>query len=86
MELTYIQDLAIQAKVAQVIGAKAFDRVFAGVRFAETEGPLLCAYASNEESAAEIEDDFSLLIANIASRILNHQVELVVAVPKVPIN
>jgi hypothetical protein len=83
MELTYTQDLAVQAKVAQVIGAKVFDRVFAGVRFAETDGPLLYVYARNEECAADIEDDFSLLIANIASRILNRNVELVVVLPKV---
>jgi hypothetical protein len=83
MELTYTQDLAIQAKVAQVIGAQVFDRVFAGVRFAEAEGPLLYVYARSEECAADIEDDFSLLIANIASRVLDHQVELVVVLPKV---
>jgi hypothetical protein len=83
MELTYVQDLAIQAKVAQVIGAKVFDRVFSGVRFAEAEGHLLYVYASNEECAAEIEDDFSLLIADIASRVLNYDVELVVVLPKV---
>lgn len=83
MELTYTQDLAIQAKVASVIGAKVFDKVFAGVRFAETDGPLLYVYARNEECAADIEDDFSLLIANIASRVLNYDVELVVVLPKV---
>jgi len=48
LELTYIQDLAIQAKVASVIGANVFDRVFAGVRFAETDGPLLYVYPSRE--------------------------------------
>jgi hypothetical protein len=83
MELTYTQDLAIQAKVASVIGANVFDKVFAGVRFAETDGPLLYVYARNEECAADIEDDFSLLIANIASRVLNYDVELVVVLPKV---
>jgi hypothetical protein len=40
-----------------------FDRVSAGVGFAEIDGPLLCVYSRDEESAAEIEDDFSLLIA-----------------------
>jgi hypothetical protein len=83
MELTLIQDFAIQARVSAVIGATVFDRVFAGVRFAETDGPLLYVYARNEECAAEIEDDFSLLIADIASRILNREVELVVVLPKV---
>jgi hypothetical protein len=83
MELSIVQDYAIQARVAAVIGATVFDRVFAGVRFAETDGPLLYVYAKDEASTAEIEDDFSLLIADIASRILKREVELVVVLPKV---
>jgi hypothetical protein len=83
MELTLTQDFAVQARVASVIGATVFDRVFAGVRFAETDGPLLYVYARSEASAAEIEDDFSLLIADIASRILKRGGELVVVLPKV---
>jgi hypothetical protein len=83
MELSIIQDCAIQARIAAVIGATVFDRVFAGVSFAETDGPLLYVYARDEQSSAEIEDDFSLLIADIASRILQRDVELVVVLPKV---
>jgi hypothetical protein len=64
MELTQDQDYAIQARLAAIIGASVFDRVFAGVRFAETDGPLLYVYSRDEESAAEIEEDFSLLIAD----------------------
>ncbi|MET0407355.1 MAG: hypothetical protein ABW006_03200 [Hyphomicrobium sp.] len=83
MELTLIQDFAIQARVAAVLGAHVFDRVFAGVRFAEVDGPLLYIYARDELAAAEIEDDFALLIVDVASAILRHQVELVVVLPKV---
>src|ERR1700753_679257 len=83
MELNLIQDYAIQARVASVIGATVFDRVFAGIRFAETDGPLLYVYAKDEQNAGEIEDDFSLLIADIASQILKREVELVVVLPKV---
>jgi hypothetical protein len=83
MELTLMQDFAIQARIAAVIGAVVFDRVFAGVRFAETAGPLLYVYSRDEQSAAEIEDDLSFLIADIASRILKREVELVVLLPKV---
>jgi hypothetical protein len=79
MELTRTQDFAIQARVAAVIGAT----VFAGIRFAETDGPLLYVYSRDEESAAEIEDDFSLLIADVASRIVKRAVEMVVVLPKV---
>jgi hypothetical protein len=66
-----------------VLVAIVFDRVFAGVKFAETDGPLLYVYAKDEQSAAEIEDDFWLLIADVASRILKREVELVVVLPKV---
>jgi hypothetical protein len=83
MELSLVQDYAIQARLAAVIGASVFDRVFAGVKFAETDGSLLYVYARDEPSAADIEDDFSLLIADVASRILKREVELVVVLPKV---
>jgi hypothetical protein len=83
MELSLVQDYAIQARLAAVIGATVFDQVFAGVKFAETDGPLLYVYAKDESCAADIEDDFSLLIADVASRILKREVELVVVLPKV---
>ena len=83
MELSDIQDYAIQARIAAVIGANVFDRLFAGVRFAEIDGTLLYVYSRDEESAAAIEDDFSLMIADVASRILKREVELVVVLPKV---
>ena len=83
MQLSDIQDYVIQAKVAQVIGATEFDRVFAGVRFAETDGPLLYVYARDEDAAADIEDDFALLIADIAGRLLREKIEVVVVLPKV---
>jgi len=83
MNLTDIQDFAIQARVAAIVGATEFDRVFAGVRFAEVEGPLLYVYAQDEATAATIEDDFSLLIADIASRILKQEIEVVLVLPKV---
>jgi hypothetical protein len=46
--------------MALIVGAKTFDRLFAGIRFDETDGPLLYVYAEDEETAAEIEDNFAL--------------------------
>jgi hypothetical protein len=83
MDLTDIQDCAIQARVAAVLGASEFDRVFAGIKFAEVDGPLLYVYAKDEGTAAEIEDDFALLIADIAGRILKQEIDIVVVLPKV---
>jgi hypothetical protein len=83
VQLTEIENLAIQARMALVLGAKRFDRLFAGVRFDETDGPLLFAYAKDEETAAEIEDNYALHIAIIASGILNREIEIVLVLPKV---
>jgi hypothetical protein len=83
MKLTKVQDQAIQARMALLVGAETFDRLFAGIRFDEVDGPLLYVYARNEDVATEIEDEFSLHIAIVASRIVEQQVELVVVMPKV---
>jgi hypothetical protein len=82
MQLTTVQDLAIQARMALVVGAKTFDRLFAGIHFNEADGPLLYVYAK-DETAAEIEDNFSVHIAMIASGILKQEIEVVVVSPKV---
>jgi hypothetical protein len=52
MHLTEVQDQAIQARMALVVGAKKFDRLFAGVRFDEVDGDILFVYAKNEMRGA----------------------------------
>ena len=49
----------------------------------EVDGYLLYVYAKNEATAAEIEDDFAPLIADIARRILRQEIDVVVVLPKV---
>ena len=83
MHLTLIQDQAIQARMALIVGAKTFDRLFAGIRFGEVDGPILYAYAKDEESAEEIEDKFSLHISIIASKIVGREIEVILVLPKV---
>jgi hypothetical protein len=50
MQITEVQDQAIQARMAFIVGAKTFDRLFAGIRFDEADGPLLYAYAGTKRS------------------------------------
>jgi len=69
--------------MALVVGAETFDRLFAGVRFDETDGPLLYVYARDEDTAAEIEDNYSLHISIIAAKITGCAIELIVVLPKV---
>ncbi|HXI04733.1 MAG: hypothetical protein ACRC1G_01090 [Bradyrhizobium sp.] len=69
--------------MALMVGAETFDRLFAGIRFAEAEGGLLYVYARDEETAADIEDDHALDISIVASAILKQRIEVVVVLPKV---
>ena len=44
---------------------------------------MLYAYAKDEQSASEIEDEYSLHISIIASQILRQDIDVVVVMPKV---
>ncbi|MET4390905.1 hypothetical protein ABIB73_006691 [Bradyrhizobium sp. F1.4.3] len=81
--LTPVQDQAIQALMAGVVGAETFDRLFAGIRFDKIDGTMLYAFAKDEEIASDIEDGYSLYIASVAARVLKRQVDIVVVMPKV---
>ena len=82
-KLTLVQDQAIQALMAGVVGAETFDRLFAGIRFDKVDGAMLYAFARDEEIASDIEESYSSYIAAVASRVLKTQVEIVVVMPKV---
>ena len=83
MNLTDVQDQAIQPRMALIVGAKTFDRLFAGVRFDEVGGDLLFVYAKDENCAAQIEDTYALHISIIATDILKRDVGIVLVLPKV---
>jgi hypothetical protein len=82
MHLTSVQDQAIAARMALIVGGATFDRLFAGVRFDEVEGDVLYVYAKDEEAAAEMEDTFALHISIIATDILKREVGIVLVLPK----
>ncbi len=82
MHLTIIQDQAITATIALIVGANTFDRLFAGIRFDEVDGDILFVYARNEECAAEIEDNFALHISIVATDILKREIGIVLVLPK----
>ena len=82
MQVTPVQDQAITARMALVVGGATFDRLFAGVRFDEVDGDILYIYAKDEEAAAEMEDNFALHISIIATDILKREVGIVLVLPK----
>jgi hypothetical protein len=82
MKLDPVQDQAIAARMALIVGGAAFDRLFAGVQFDEVDGDLLYVFAKDEETAAEIEDNFALHISILATDILKHEIGIVLVLPK----
>jgi hypothetical protein len=83
MHLTEVQDQAIQACMAFIVGSNTFDRLFAGVRFDEVDGDLLFVYAKDENCAAQIEDNYTLHISIVATDILKRDIGIVLVLPKV---
>ena len=68
--------------MALIVGGATFDRLFAGVRFAEVEGDILYVFTKDEATAAEMEDTFALHISIIATGILKREVGIVLVLPK----
>ncbi|WP_040308253.1 hypothetical protein [Afipia felis] len=83
MKLSVVQQQAIEARMALIVGAEQYNRLFLGFQCTELEGDILFVDALDEDCAAEIEDRFSLHIAIIAAEILGADVASVVVLPGV---
>jgi hypothetical protein len=82
MHLKLAEDQAIAARMALIVGADNFDRLFRGIQFDEFDGTVLYVYAADEYRAAEIEDTFSLHISTIAGGILKCEIPIVMVLPQ----
>jgi hypothetical protein len=54
--------------MALIGGDARFDRLFAGIRFDEVDGDMLNAFAKDEETAAELKDNFALPLLHYRER------------------
>ncbi|RXG96102.1 hypothetical protein [Bradyrhizobium vignae] len=81
MMVTDVQDQAIAARMALIVGADRFDRLFRAVRFDQVDVDILYVYARDEDAAAEMEDEFALHISIIASKILDREINVVLVLP-----
>jgi hypothetical protein len=81
MKLNEIQQQAVQARMAQIVGAENYDRMFTGVSFSEVADRILYAFAPTEDQAAEIEEKFALHLSIVASQISGLPVEFVQVLP-----
>jgi hypothetical protein len=82
MKISLVEDQAIAARMALIVGADNFDRLFRGVQFDEFDGTVLYVYAVDEYRAAEIEDTFALHISTIAGGILKREIPIVMVLPQ----
>jgi hypothetical protein len=82
MMVSEVQHQAITARMALIVGAERFDHLFRGVRFDEVDGDILYVYALDEDTAAEMEDEFALHISIIASKILDRRIDVVLVLPR----
>jgi hypothetical protein len=83
MKLSLVQSQAIQARMALIVGAKTFDRIFAGVEFDELDGDILFVSAMDEDKGSEMEEKFGLAISVIAAEVLQRPIDIVVILPRV---
>ena len=83
MHLTLVQEQAIAARMALIVGAKEFDRLFLGMQFSEVDGDILFVYALDEVRAAEMEDRYALHISIVATDILKREIAIVMVLPRV---
>jgi hypothetical protein len=83
MKLSVIQQQTTEARMALVVGAEQYDRLFLSFQCTELEGDILFVDALDEDCAAEIEDRFSLHISIVAAEILERNVAAVVVLPRV---
>jgi hypothetical protein len=82
MHLSLVQEQAISARMALIVGANEFDRLFPGVEFSEVDGDILFVFALNEELAAEM-DKYALHISLVATDILKTEIGVVMVLPRV---
>ncbi len=82
MKISQVQQDAIAARMALIVGANEFDRLFLGVEFDELEGDILFVSTLTEDLADEMEEKYALHISIVASKILEKPVEVVMVLPK----
>ena len=75
--LTDEEDLAVQAKLNFILGAKVYDTYFQGFRCAELSGGVVIAYARSEYMAGVISAEFGDQVAGAVESVTGHPATMV---------
>lgn len=79
--LTDEEDLAVQAKLNFILGARIYDTYFPGFRCADLQDGAVTAYARSEYMAGIIGAEFSPHIAEAIARVVEQPVTSVLVLP-----
>ncbi|MCP3384096.1 hypothetical protein NLM31_27380 [Bradyrhizobium sp. CCGUVB4N] len=79
--LTNEEDLAVQAKLNFILGAKTYDTYFQGFHCSELSDGIAIAYAKSEYMAGVISAEFSGEIAVAVESIVGERVTAVLVLP-----
>ncbi|MCP3445182.1 hypothetical protein [Bradyrhizobium sp. CCGUVB14] len=79
--LTDEEDLAVQAKLNFILGAKTYDTYFQGFHCAELTDGVVTAYAKSEYMAGVISAEFSSELAVVVESITGERVTGVLVLP-----
>lgn len=79
--LTDDENLAVQAKLNFILGAKEYDTYLQGFRCAELSGGVVIAYARSEYMAGVISAEYSNQIAVAVESILKQPASMVLVLP-----
>ncbi|QPF94350.1 hypothetical protein [Bradyrhizobium commune] len=70
--LTDEEDLAVQAKLNFILGAKTYDTYFQGFRCTELSGGVVIAHARSEYMASVISAQYRVQIADAVKSVTGH--------------
>ena len=79
--LTDEENLAVQAKLNFILGAKTYDTYFQGFRCADWSDGIVTAYARSEYMAGVIGAKYSALIAEAINNVIGQRVTSVLVLP-----
>jgi hypothetical protein len=82
--LTDEENLAVQAKLNFILGAKTYDTYFQGFHCAELSGGIAVAYARSEFMAGVIGAEFSDDVAEAVTSVVGQRVTGVLVLPHRP--
>ena len=79
--LTDEEDLAVQAKLNFILGAKIYDTYLQGFRCTELSGGVVIAYARSEYMAGVISAEYGRQIASAVESVVGEPVTMVLVLP-----